>query len=296
MPVMRTSANSSSAAVACSASLIRRPRSAGPASPWHAPACGRRAFAAQHARDLAPRASPSSADTPLLRGAAFPPLLALGDHQVVVGAGRHLRQVGDGQHLAITAQLLHQRPTVSATAPPTPASTSSKISVCAVPSSLVVTAMASAMRDSSPPEATLPTGRGVLPGWPADQECDFFQARCDRPAAAGLQGHFEAAALHAEPLHRLRDGLRQLRVRPVAQPCSPPSPPSGRPDGGLLAAFERIEVGRGIECLPARPSSRPRARAVRPAALVATCERHPQPHALVQFSQVLRVEHRSWRR
>ena len=62
------------------------------------------------------------------------------------------------------------RPTVSATAPPTPASTSSKIRVWAAPSWLVVTAMASAMRESSPPEATLPTRRGVLPAWPATRK------------------------------------------------------------------------------------------------------------------------------
>jgi hypothetical protein len=63
------------------------------------------------------------------------------------------------------------RPTVSATAPPTPASISSKISVAAasVPAAtwLVDTAMASAIRDSSPPDATFASGRGVLPACPA---------------------------------------------------------------------------------------------------------------------------------
>ena len=41
------------------------------------------------------------------------------------------------------------------------------MSVGAAPNSLVVTAMASEMRDSSPPDATLPTGLGVMPGCPA---------------------------------------------------------------------------------------------------------------------------------
>ena len=99
---------------------------------------------------------------------------------MVVGAGRHLRQVGDGQHLAVLAQLLHERPTVSATAPPTPASTSSKISVCAVPSWLVVTAMASAMRDSSPPEATLLTGTRRAARVTRDQKRHFFQPALQR--------------------------------------------------------------------------------------------------------------------
>ena len=35
---------------------------------------------------------------------------------------------------------------------------------------LVVTAMARAMRDNSPPEATLPTGLGGLPGCPATRK------------------------------------------------------------------------------------------------------------------------------
>jgi hypothetical protein len=59
--------------------------------------------------------------------------------------------------------------------PPTPASISSKISVGTAGAGgrsgcrtrAVVTAMASASRDSSPPEATLASGRGVLPAWPA---------------------------------------------------------------------------------------------------------------------------------
>ncbi len=59
---------------------------------------------------------------------------------------------------------------MSATAPPMPASISSKISVAGASSPgprAVVTAIASASRDSSPPEATLASGRGVLPAWPA---------------------------------------------------------------------------------------------------------------------------------
>ena len=69
--------------------------------------------------------------------------------------------------------------------------------------------MASAMRDSSPPEATLATGRGVLPAWPATRKLHGFQAVGLRRACRH-ERDLETAALHAQPLHRLRDGLGQL--------------------------------------------------------------------------------------
>ncbi len=106
--------------------------------------------------------------------------------------------------------------------------------------------MASAMRDSSPPEATLPTGRGVLPAVARHQEFGLFQA-----VLSGLfelcQRYVEHAALHAQALHGLGDGLGELR-RGLAAGL------------GYLAGFFEIgrlgrgfvlfklgQVGRGIE-------------------------------------------------
>ena len=75
----------------------------------------------------ATRASPSTGCTSRQRLAA---LQRLGDDEVLVGAGGHLRQVRHGQHLAACApSCFISRPTLSATAPPMPASISSKISV-----------------------------------------------------------------------------------------------------------------------------------------------------------------------
>ena len=74
-------------------------------------------------------------------------------------------------------------PTISATRPPIPTSTSSKISVGTALSRLVMTWIASPMRDSSPPEATLARLRS---GWPA-----FAATRnstASTPEAEGLQG------------------------------------------------------------------------------------------------------------
>jgi hypothetical protein len=76
------------------------------------------------------------------------------------------------------------------------------------------------MRDSSPPEATLPTGARRAAGVAGHQEGHFFE-----PGAAGLrqrlQLDLEAPALHAQALHGLRDGLARrgaacLRALPSA--------------------------------------------------------------------------------
>src|SRR5437762_2147631 len=56
------------------------------------------------------------------------------------------------------------RPTTSATAPPMPASTSSKMSVAPLSSAAARVLSASMMRDSSPPEATRASERGASPG------------------------------------------------------------------------------------------------------------------------------------
>ena len=61
-----------------------------------------------------------------------------------------------------------------------PLSTSSKISVGAALPFDVITEMASAMRASSPPEATLASGRGATPAWPATRN-----STCSSPVADG---------------------------------------------------------------------------------------------------------------
>ena len=63
------------------------------------------------------------------------------------------------------ASALSCRPTISATAPPTPASTSSKTRHCRWAALSVATCRARLMRDSSPPEAVPARGRGGWPGF-----------------------------------------------------------------------------------------------------------------------------------
>ena len=55
--------------------------------------------------------------------------------------------------------------------------------------------MASAMRDSSPPEATLLTGRGVLPAWPATRKLTSSSPVC-MGCAAALFRPGDALAVH----------------------------------------------------------------------------------------------------
>ena len=88
-----------------------------------------------------------------------------------------------------------------------PASTSSKISVAGARATLQLGAddrrSASAMRDSSPPDATLASGRGVAAGVAGDQELGRLDAERLRRVGR-TQRDLEAAAGHAELLHRLR--------------------------------------------------------------------------------------------
>ena len=95
----------------------------------------------------------------------------------------HLRQVRDAQHLAVVAEPAHQRADASATAPPTPASASSKISVGTGFACAAITAIASPIRDSSPPDATRASGRGVAPACAATRN-----STSSVPAAEGSAG------------------------------------------------------------------------------------------------------------
>ena len=81
------------------------------------------------------------------------------------------------------------RPTVPATAPPMPVSTSSKISVGTAPASLVTTCTASAIRDSSPPDATRASGPSGCFGCPATRNstCSHRSSPARRPAPARLR-------------------------------------------------------------------------------------------------------------
>ena len=90
-------------------------------------------------------------------------MTGLADLEVLIGLAGNLRQVSDAQYLSILAQTLQQAAHASATAPPMPLSTSSKISVGVAVAQEVMTEMASEIRASSPPEATFASGRACTP-------------------------------------------------------------------------------------------------------------------------------------
>jgi hypothetical protein len=117
-----------------------------------------------------------------------------------------LGQVGDAQHLPLAperAQLL-ARP-IAATAPPMPESTSSNtmVGTASVPSA--ATSIASEIRDSSPPEATLRSGRG---GWPA--LADTRKSARSAPCGSGVSlSSVRAAPRSGRPAHaKLGDQCR----------------------------------------------------------------------------------------
>jgi hypothetical protein len=104
-----------------------RNASVGRAFPPHGGAWSAVIFTPPSMRAISPmrpsRSSTATADVVL------PSRVFLGDGPLPVGLRRHLRQMGDAQHLALLPSCLSRRPTISATRPPMPTSTSSKISV-----------------------------------------------------------------------------------------------------------------------------------------------------------------------
>ena len=203
MPVMRTSFETHGSTVS---RALRRP-----AFPWRAPAwCRDRRSPPSMRATSATRCSPCTGATLL----AVPACVALlGHHQVVVGAGGHLRQVGDGQHLAVAAQLLHQ-----------PADGfghgAADAGIDLVEDQRLRRAQLAGGDGDGQRDARQLAARGHLAhrprraaGMAGHQESRRLPGPLARGLRQRLQRHFEAAALHAQALHGLRDGLGQLRRR-----------------------------------------------------------------------------------
>jgi hypothetical protein len=158
------------------------------------------------------------------------------------------------------------------------------------PSWLVVTAMASAMRDNSPPEATLPTGRGVLPLWPATRNSACRPARSWAGCASGCSATSKRPPCMPSPCMACVMALASLRRG--FGPCLAQRARLGQVGlaGALLRSFESGQVGRGIQpCQVVLPAGQQR-RKVGRLALVAAGQRHPGPHAFVELRQPLRIE------
>ena len=92
-------------------------------------------------------------------------------------------------------------------------SASARRRCAAVAAGCVVTAMASARRDSSPPEATLASGRGVLPAWPATRNSAASSPKACG-SSCGSSATSKRAAGHAQLLHRLRHRGAPAWARP----------------------------------------------------------------------------------
>ena len=197
---------------------------------------------------------------------------ALGDPEVGVGVGGDLGQVRDAQDLVARASAQRLRPTGSALRPPMPVSTSSKTSVGVSSASARTCLIASATRDSSPPDAIRASGRAGSPGFGASRkttwstpdgiERDRVAVELDRRLVGGRRAPPERDLEHAGREPELRERLADGRRRGAA---------AGRP---ACARTGRGRRGRDLGQQPrrrrrsrrARSSSRPRRRSTSAAA------------------------------
>ena len=108
-------------------------------------------------------------------------------------------------------------------------------------------------------------------------------------SASGSQRDLETAALHAQALHGLGDGLRQAGRRLLARLAERPGFLHVGLLRGLLGVLQRLEVALRVERLQLGLPAGQQGRQLGRRALVAAGERHPQAHALVQFGEPLRV-------
>ena len=144
----------------------------------------------------------------------------------------------------------------------------------------VVTAMASARRDSSPPEATLASGAGAGDTAGDHAELHRFPARGLGRLVRRQQGHLETAAGHAQ----LRITASRLRSASLALPRAAWRRAGfARRQASLGAAAQRVQVGGASR--PAVLSSRPAAPAARPARGGSGAPATPRPTAAVELGQ-----------
>ena len=151
------------------------------------------------------------------------------------------------------------RPTVAATAPPMPASTSSKTSVGTWPTSLAATWIARPMRDSSPPDATRdsgPTGCFACAAIRNSSESSPWLGR----RGQRLERDFEPPAGHRERAHRRGHAMLELGSGEAALRRGAPA--SGGTAWPLAPrARQRLDIGGRGERRRAPPRSTPAARA-----------------------------------
>ena len=189
---------------------------------------------------------------------------------VLAGARGDLRRVGDGQHLQLPASRASLAPMASATAPPTPVSISSKISVGAEPLAARITFSASMNRASSPPEATFTSGDSGVPGLAETTNSTrsmpwgrAFRRRCRSGFEARLlelqrrSSAITALSSAFAALRRLLESLSAAASRPRARPQACSSSRAGRRHRSAPAAPPRSARARG-RCPPCTCTCAPR--------------------------------------
>ena len=168
----------------------------------------------------------------------------------LAGAGRHLRQVRDSQHLALAAQLLHQAAhgLGHGTADTGIDLVEDQRAGCGVATLQLAGGDGNGERNAR--QLTARRHLGQRPrratGVARHQELGRFEAERLR-RVLHQQRHLEAAAGHAELLHRLRDGGTELRRGGAARTGDAARLRVERRRGVVEGMLQGIEVGRGIE-------------------------------------------------
>ena len=159
------------------------------------------------------------------------------DAQVLVGDARDLRQVGDRQDLRAPGEPAQDVGDRCAVTPPT-----AGVDLVEAPSSRrrATAAMASAMRESSPPEAVSATGASGSPAFGRTRKTTSSRAR--RPGLALAQLDVELALPQAEIGELVRDRRRE-RARRASRghPRARVRAPSNRACAASRSARARVE-------------------------------------------------------
>ena len=138
----------------------------------------------------------------------------LADAKVLVREAGNLRQVSYAQDLPARAKFLQLRPTISATPPPTPLSTSSNTMVGMALPSLAMTWIERLMRDNSPPDAILASDCGAWPGLALIRNSMLSMPQGFAASSASVVDcYLENAAGHTETVHCIRDSSLETRGR-----------------------------------------------------------------------------------
>ena len=140
---------------------------------------------------------------------------------------------------ARSASVARRRPISIAAEPPTPASTSSNTNVGTSLDAAMTTSMASITRESSPPDAPLPSGRGSLPGCGRSSSDTTSAPRSHRARRAVAHLDDQLGTGHGERRELVAHARREVVAGFAAQRRQRPASPLGSASASQLDLARR---------------------------------------------------------